>query len=336
MPIIARLQRAVTRPPPAPVTRALWLVALVAIPTALRMALSPLLGSTLLFPTYYPAALIGTLFLGWRAGLILILLCAVAGNFFFMTPRFALSWDIKSAAGTVVFLLAAGLIVLAGGLLRNSLQRLKSANALEKRLNAELQHRMKNTLAIVQGMIRQTSKRYDDPVEFQHALNGRIMALSSAHDLLSVGRWEMCELPLLAQRAVAPFQDGARIAVHGPACSLAPDSCVSLVLALHELATNAFKYGSLSQPGGTVELTWRDLGDKVCLRWIERDGPPVTPPTRRGMGSMLLSGQKGLEGVSHRFMPQGVECDITVPAAMQDWTTEARKEVEAGLGGYKD
>lgn len=280
------------------------------------MAIDPLLGSTLWFAAYYPATLIGTLFLGWRAGLVITLLSAVAANYFFGAPRYVFHLHGEDIAGTVVFLLADTLIVLAAALLRIALVRLQAANEREKLLNGELQHRMKNTLAVIQGLVAQTAKRGSpDPKTFQHVLQGRLEALSKAHDLLSSGRWETCELPQLADRALAPFRDHGTITMRGPPCILRAECCVPLVLALHELATNAVKYGALSVDGGRVELEWGDgeaAERTILLRWVEQDGPVVAEPKRRGLGTALLTGQPGLEEVRLLFDPEGVRCDITV------------------------
>jgi two-component sensor histidine kinase len=318
MALVAYLQRAVTRKDPGLVRTILWSGVCVAVPTVLRAALDPLLGQSLWFPTYYPAALIGTLFLGWQAGLVVTLLSALIANYLFVPPQYSVSLDHRVLAGTITFLLAEGLIVLTASVLRTALTRLQAAHDLEIRLNAELQHRMKNTLAIIQATVYQTSKSYSDPKEFQRALNGRITALSSAHNLLSDGRWETCDLQQLAERAFAPFQDKERIAIHGPPCELAAESCVPLVLALHELATNASKYGALSVSEGMAELTWQPVGRNVSLRWVERNGPAVSQPSRRGMGTRLLTTQKGLEAVTLEFKPRGVECKITVMQAAPD------------------
>lgn len=315
MALLTRLQRAVTAGPPGPVAAALILAGCVVVPTLLRMALDPWLGLTLWYPTYYPAALIGTLLLGWRCGVALMVLSALAANWFFIPPRHTLAPELRDVAGIIVFLVADGVIVLAASLLRTALRRLQAAHERETLLNAELQHRMKNTLAVIQGLVAQTARRGDDPKVFMQALEGRLGALGSAHDLLSSGRWEMCELPELAKRALAPFQDGGRIAIDGSACALAPECCVPLVLALHELATNAVKYGALSVPAGTASVTWQPEGALIVLTWAERDGPAVVAPQRRGMGTRLLKRQAGLEAVDLRFAPEGVACDIGVRPA---------------------
>jgi two-component sensor histidine kinase len=315
MALIAGLQRVIKQEPGLPSTT-LWVAFGIALATAVRELLNPLLGSTLWYPTYYPVTLICTLFLGWKAGAVVVLLSAVVAGYLFVPPQFRILFDGQLVAGTLTFIVADGLIVLAAGLLRSTLVRLQIANQLEARLNAELQHRMKNTLAIVQAKIHQTGVRYSDIKEFQRSLYGRITALSNAHDLLSSGRWEICKLPALCERALEPFRGNHKIALNGPPCELDAECCVPLVLALHELATNAFKYGALSAEDGTVQLSWSLAGDTVLLRWIERGGPTVTEPTRRGLGSRLVASQKGLDAVTIKFKPEGVECVISVKRAM--------------------
>jgi two-component sensor histidine kinase len=300
MPLLTHLQGTVTREPPGLASTAFWIGIGVAAPTAVRMALDPLLGATLWFPTYYPAALVATLFLGWRAGLIVVLLSAMAANYFFVLPRHNIHLGEKEIAGTVVFLMADAVIVVAAGLLRTALVRLQAANDREKALNAELQHRMKNTLAVVQGLIAQTAKRgVHDPKEFQRSVEGRLEALASAHDVLSTGHWESCELLPLVERVLAPFQDHGRITVKGPPYTLRAECCVPLVLALHELGTNAVKYGALSVEQGAVELTWcvtDDAKGAILVHWQEHNGPVVTEPKRRGLGTRLLLRHRGSTG----------------------------------------
>ncbi|TAL32570.1 MAG: DUF4118 domain-containing protein [Phenylobacterium sp.] len=316
MPILARLQDAVTRSRPGFVSSAFGVGVGVAVPTLMRMGLDPWLGMTLWFPTYYPAALLGTLFLGWRSGVGLVLLSAIAANYFFVPPRYQLAGHERDLAGTLVFLVAAGIIVLAAALLRTALVRLQAAHERERILNTELQHRMKNTLAVVQGLVAQTVKGgAPDPKAFQHILQGRLEALGHAHDLLSIGHWETCELAQLAERTLAPFRDHGGLRVAGPSCTLRAESCVPLVLALHELATNAVKYGALSVERGRVDLTWSPadgVGPEVLLRWVERDGPTVVESSRRGLGTRLLRRQPGLEDVQLHHKPEGVVCEITV------------------------
>lgn len=319
MTVLTRLQRIVTGAAPGPAATIAWSGLAVGLATAVRLALDPVLGAGLWFITYYPAALLATLFLGWRAGLGVMLLSALAADYAVLPPRHVMSLQGRDLAAVIVFLLAQGIIVTASGLLRTALIRLEAAHGRERRLNAELRHRMKNTLTVVQGLVAQTARgQAEDPQAFRQALEPRLQALGEAHDILASGDWEICELPALAARALKPFATGDRIALRGPPCLLPAEACVPLVLALHELATNAVKYGALSRPEGRIDLTWRagpGADGLIILTWTERGGPAVAAPTRRGLGSRLLVRQTGLEAVTLSFDPAGVTCEIQVRRA---------------------
>lgn len=315
MALAKRLRRAATRGPIGPGATVLWVAAAVAVPTLLRLGLNALVGDAHWYPTYYPATLLATIFLGWEAGVAVVLLSAATAVWLFTLP--ATGFSAREMAAVAVFVSADSLIVLSAGLLRATLIRLEAANRREKALNNELQHRLKNTLAVVQGLMRQTLKHgHGDAQALEAALTGRIHALSRAHDVLATGSWEACALPDLATQALEPFRADGQIAARGPDCVLYPESCVPLVLALHELATNAVKHGALSSPRGRVDLTWSPTGAAeaagLTLVWTERDGPPVKGPSRKGLGTRLLTRQAGLEDVRLAFRPSGVVCEIDV------------------------
>jgi PAS domain S-box-containing protein len=196
----------------------------------------------------------------------------------------------------------------------------KEAERLQKLLLDELNHRVKNTLASVQSVVVQAAKSARDVDEFRHAVEGRILALSRAHNQLSRRSWADVELHELLRACIAPYLSKANVALDGGPTIVAPRIGLMLCMAIHELATNAAKYGALSTPVGRVSLRWdiEEAGDQRLLRlhWLERDGPPVTPPERKGFGTRLLERgiQMELRGTtSIRFSPSGVECDITIP-----------------------
>jgi two-component sensor histidine kinase len=140
-----------------------------------------------------------------------------------------------------------------------------------------------------------------------------MMALEGATDLLGLGEGAPCELGRLVDTALAPFRAGENVMVAGPPCQLPRDACLPLSVALHELATNAVKYGALSVSGGWVAIDWTLASDGLLtLAWREVDGPPVREPTRTGMGTQLLRRQHGLADVELRFRPAGVECEIVI------------------------
>jgi PAS domain S-box-containing protein len=194
----------------------------------------------------------------------------------------------------------------------------KRAEAHRQLLVNELNHRVKNTLAVVQGLAQQSFKDERVPSELRSAFEGRLMALAAAHNVLTRENWESAPLRQIVDDAVRPFGP-ARFRTSGPDLRIEPKPAVSLALALHELATNAAKYGALSAEGGSVELDWTvQPGDALGfhLRWCETGGPAVAPPTHRGFGSRLI--ERGLAAeldgeVKMDYRPDGVCCDIRAP-----------------------
>jgi two-component sensor histidine kinase len=184
----------------------------------------------------------------------------------------------------------------------------------------ELNHRVKNTLAAVQSIARQTL-RGDRPADQTLELfNARLVALSAAHNILTRENWEGAGLREIVAEALSPFEAQGRVFVAGPDVRLSARAAVALAMALHELATNAVKYGALSAEAGEVRLTWRavprETGGRLELEWRERGGPPVRPPQLRGFGSRLLTQglPAELDGFAElEFGPDGVVCRIAAP-----------------------
>jgi PAS domain S-box-containing protein len=184
----------------------------------------------------------------------------------------------------------------------------------------ELNHRVKNTLATIQSLARQTLREGVSPRDARERLTDRLLALSAAHNVLTRENWEGADLEEIAREAVRPYDDtGGRIAACGPAARLAPNVALALSMALHELATNALKYGALSAPEGQVTLAWAlaPAGDVIELAWREQGGPPVSEPTALGFGSRLLAGLAGELGAPAdiRYDPTGLICRLRAPAA---------------------
>ena len=205
----------------------------------------------------------------------------------------------------------------------------------EKRLAdmvSELNHRVKNTLASVQSMVRQTRSRTRSKEEMAETLVGQLRAMSASHDILSQQEWQRVELAELVKTVLAPFADpqSRRLDLAGPAVELQPRVVVALGLILHELATNAGKYGAWSTPGGRVALHWDHVaGDPRTLgiEWIESGGPPVKAPERQGFGLTFISRCTDLElhgGFRPEFRPEGFRClfelpeDVVLPARSRE------------------
>lgn len=193
----------------------------------------------------------------------------------------------------------------------------KRTEAQRELLLAELNHRVKNTLAVVQGLAYQTFRSTDAAA--RRAFEGRLQALATAHDLLTRSHWESTSLDQLVNDALKPAgANRARIVASGPAIRLTPHAALTIALALHELFTNTLKYGALSTDDGQVRLTWQHFASsgKLRIEWREEGGPLVVPPTHRGFGSLLLERTlaKDLDGrVALAFEPRGVVCVIEMP-----------------------
>jgi len=306
--IKTRLAAPPHRGPAAAAYAVLW----VAAPTALRAAIDPLVSGTT-FSAYYPFVLLASLFLDWRFAAAVAVVSAMAGNFLFVEPRFTLLPSTGERFGAFLFMVSAMLVIAVGNALRRTVHELHNAREREAHLNRELQHRVKNTLAVVQGLVTQTFRDTPEAKGSLTKLQGRLKALAKANDLLRDGEWDGCLLPDLAVRALDPFNGNGGISLVGPECCLPQESCVPLVLALHELATNAVKYGALSNERGTVELSWKPCSrGGLILTWIEKGGPVVVPPTHRGLGSKLLRPQLGLQSVALDFMTEGLNAIMTM------------------------
>lgn len=191
-------------------------------------------------------------------------------------------------------------------------------NARERQalLMNELNHRVKNTLATVQALARQTLK--DNSTGAAEQFISRIAALARAHDLLTMHEWQKTSLRQIVEMAMQPFSMDGRVSVNGPECGVPPKLAVSLSMVLHELATNALKYGSLSASGEVaIEWSCKHLADftEIDFVWQETGGPNVNPPSRRGFGSRLIERQLKLEFNGHAaldFAPSGLICTISL------------------------
>ncbi|WP_262296400.1 PAS domain-containing sensor histidine kinase [Microvirga sesbaniae] len=188
----------------------------------------------------------------------------------------------------------------------------------------ELNHRVKNTLATVQSIASQTLRNAASMRDAKEALEGRLIALARAHDVLTRESWEGAELQEIVAQAVAPYASRGEDRLHlsGPEVRLSPRMALALAMALQELATNAVKYGALANATGEVRVSWDveqvSPSPRLHLRWEETGGPPVQPPGRRGFGSRLIerSLSQELNGVAQiAFRPAGIVCSVDAPLA---------------------
>ena len=187
----------------------------------------------------------------------------------------------------------------------------------------ELNHRVKNTLATVQSIAVQTLRNTERSVDARELFESRLASLSRAHDVLTHHGWEGAGLRAIVTQALDPFRSAAepRISIDGSDVGLSPRQALGLSMALHELATNAVKYGALSNEVGQVKVSWEIMSEVLELTWIEEGGPTVTPPKRKGFGSRLIERNLASElgGEAHIEYPSnGVFAKIRTPLESSD------------------
>jgi PAS domain S-box-containing protein len=203
----------------------------------------------------------------------------------------------------------------------------RKADEVRNLLVGELNHRVKNTLAIVQSIAAQTGRTSATIEQFIGRFNGRIQSLSSAHHMLTEAHWSGASLrELITSQIAVSAGELLNVDIVGDEVFVPPQTALQLTLMLHELTTNALKHGSLSRPQGRVAISWTiEPGDvpRIVLLWTERGGPPVTPPVARGFGTLLLerSGKLPHLKAGLEFNPQGVACRIEA-----DLTEDAQGE----------
>lgn len=205
---------------------------------------------------------------------------------------------------------AAGRTVSARGIDQDITER-KNWDKHQAMLLRELSHRVKNTLAVIQAMTRQTLRASSDPKSFAEAFEGRIRSLASSHILLTEANWSGAKLADVIRNQLGAMVDDVanRLALRGPNVVLPAETATQLGLVLHELGTNAVKYGALSTPAGKIAIVWTASRGKLCLTWRERGGPRIdTPPTHEGFGTALIVSSAGK--VTRRFDPAGLTCKL--------------------------
>ena len=228
-----------------------------------------------------------------------------------LRPSGELRWCIGTAAAGVV----SSEVVRVSGVTVDITDR-KEAEERQALLAREVDHRARNLLAVVQSIVGLTRASSIDG--YVAAVEGRIGALARAHALLSDARWQGADFGKLVEEEITPYRTTERdkIVVAGAKVVLEPAIAQALTLALHELATNAVKYGSLSAPAGWVRLTWEIRSGNLVLDWLEIGGPPVEPPTSTGYGSEVISAsiERQLDGaVTFDWRRDGLHCTLSVP-----------------------
>jgi PAS domain S-box-containing protein len=209
----------------------------------------------------------------------------------------------------------------------------KRAEERQRVLLAELDHRVKNALATVSSVVSQTAAGSTSVANFVKALDGRLRSMATTHELLSSGRWQGISLPELIQQELAPYATRHNTKISGPKVVLRPEAGQAMAMVLHELATNAAKYGALSAKQGRVSIRWeRQLNGhplRLVLEWQEVGGPAVVDPDKAGFGMTTIRDLIPYEfggKVDLTFGPEGIRCRVELPA---DWFSSDESVSEA-------
>jgi two-component sensor histidine kinase len=266
------------------------------------------------FTTFYPAVLFAALVGGAGAGVYAALLSGITAWWAFMPPHFAL-FPLTSglAISLLIYFFTCSLIVWAADHYRRLTKRLEDEEKFRKLTVEELAHRLKNKIATIQAII--SFQLRDDP-QTREAIIGRLSALSATDDLILEAQGQGARLREILAAELGPYEV-SRIAITGPVILLSPKLATTMALLVHELATNAAKYGALSSATGQVAISWSLSGERLNFEWRESGGPAIRPPTKIGFGMRLLSQARTQFGgvVETKFEATGLLCkmNITLP-----------------------
>jgi two-component sensor histidine kinase len=319
-----------TRPQPQPMVQVLWGVLWVTVALATQAALKPLTGDFAQFLTFFPSVMAAGVLSGGLAGPTSLVLSALAAGSLMLAGSTGALRDVQVTASLTAYLAAGAAMLWITSQLRSAVWQVSAAREQEHLMLGELQHRVKNTLAIVQAITAQTLQSDPAAAELKRRLTERLVALGEAHNLLSETGWREVSLHALVERSVRPFvgSRSPRLWIDGDDnVQLAPEQVVNVAICLHELATNATKYGAWSGPDGQVKASWRVKPSwrkaeppLVQLEWLEGGGPLVAKPQRVGFGSRMLqqipTSRSGARAIME-FAPEGLRwrAEFDLPAA---------------------
>ncbi len=282
----------------------------VGVTLLVRLAVSLAVGSLGLFVIYIPALLISSVVGGAGAGIAALVFGGIAGwaGMVWGSPAPLVLSPVQSTA-LLAYVAAGALVVWVADSYRRSIRRLRAEEAQRSLLLRELQHRNANTLTVVQAIVSQSLKSNREDVR---KITRRIAALAATNELLTRSSNQTAELRDVLEMELRPYGE-ARVAMHGRALALVPELARALSLVVHELTTNAAKYGALSRPEGFLAVKWTALGQRVQIIWAESGGPPVPSWRERGFGTGLLeSALDSFQGkVESDFRPEGLLCAIS-------------------------
>jgi two-component sensor histidine kinase len=296
---------------PGSIPSGLFALACVATATLARIAVGFVNPDSAAFAPYYPATLVAALVGGTPAGVVAALLGWLVAFLLFAVPRWgATTFIMGHLVSIIIFSVSSAAIIWAAESYRSLLHRLRHEERLGQLLNHELAHRIKNAFANVQTIVAQT---LEDQKPVRDELSARIAALAATNDLLIKSDWRQASLRQILVNEFAAY-DRSRFRLDGHDVECPPSTATLLALIIHELTTNASKYGALSKPNGKVHVIWEKSGSRFDLAWIEHGGPKPKQGMRSGFGTKLLNaGLRQFNGSAQvLFKPTGLWLRISL------------------------
>jgi two-component sensor histidine kinase len=290
----------------------LFALACVVLATLLRFALGLIDPAVTAFGTYYPAILIATLVGGAAAGAFALVVGGTIAWWAFMPPQYVFTFvSLDQPISLLIYVCSGAIILAAAESYRRLLRRFYENEHHSKLVIDELNHRVKNKIATIQAILSYELRKDKD---VWNTISGRLAAISKTDDLIVNSEGRGAKIGDILTIELAPYGNAvSRAKCTGPPILLPAKLAASVALILHELTTNAAKYGALSLPDGSIEIHWEADGDRVEVWWIESGGPTVIAPTRKGFGTKLF--ERALSPfhgrVERLFEPGGLKCIIT-------------------------
>ena len=294
------------RPSPGSAEAYAFATFLVVIAGLIRWGLSFISQDIFLFAAFYPAILFATYIGGLGVGVFAAVLGAAIAWGAFVPHPLGAGVQIKLLA----YLVASSLIIWGADHYRRIRKRLEDEENFRKLAVEELAHRLKNKLATIQSII---SFQLRDEPQVRDTILRRLSALSATDDLIMAAQGQGARIRDVVSTELRPY-GASRISIEGPDCLLSPKLALTMALLIHELATNAAKYGALSNSLGRLSIAWLVFGEELNLEWRESDGPIVTAPTHSGFGVRLVSRAMDQFGgtIETNFEPTGLVCKLNV------------------------
>jgi len=306
------IQRLSEKFPPRSRSAYLFALGAVVLATVARIALG-WLDVTLFYATYFPMVMLVALICGPLVATITSFVSAIIVWWAFMPPQYQFGMPTRSDLGNaILFLACCGLMIWVAQLYRGAMTRLRENERQRTLLMGELEHRGKNTFAVVESIVRNSLEEWPDRAE---TIARRIRAVSITNDIINRSPEHRSTIRAILRREFEPH-GMHRLVTTGDGVELEANVARAMALVIHELVTNAVKYGALSQEGGTVSVRWRSEGRTVEIEWREQGGPAVQTPERFGFGSKLVTRTMRTLGgsVEPEFRPDGLVCRLTFSA----------------------